>query len=82
MEVERPEDRRVTMAKYTLALATAFVLAAALLPTAILAGAESHNRLAAPFSPNATIYRPDCWLKEAPTYFCNAGTGVLKDDDQ
>ena len=67
------------MAKYALALATAFMLAAALLPTAI--GAESHNRLAAPFSPNATIYRPDCWLKEEPTYFCNAGTGLLKDEE-
>jgi hypothetical protein len=69
------------MTKCALALAAAFVVAAALLPTAIMAGADSHNRLAAPFSPNATIYRPDCWLKEEPTYFCNVGTGVLKDDE-
>jgi hypothetical protein len=81
MEVESLKDRRVTMAKYAIALATAFVLAAALLPTAICAGAESHNRLAAPFSPNATIYRPDCWLREEPTYFCNAGSGLLKDEE-
>jgi hypothetical protein len=69
------------MTKCAFALAAAFVLAAALLPTAIWAGAETHNRLAAPFAPNATIHRPDCWLKAEPTYFCNVGTGVLKDDD-
>jgi len=68
------------MAKYALALVAAFVLAAALLPTAIWARADKHNKLAAPFSPNATIYRPDCWLREEPTYFCNVGSGVLKDD--
>jgi hypothetical protein len=81
MEVKRHDDRRLTMTKCALALAAAFVLAAALLPTAIWAGAESHNRLAAPFSPSATIYRPDCWLKEETTYFCNAGTGLLKDEE-
>jgi len=68
------------MAKYALALVAAFVLAGALLPTAIWASADKHNKLAAPFSPNATIYRPDCWLREEPTYFCNVGSGVLKDD--
>ena len=69
------------MTKSAFAVATALVVAAALLPTAIFAGPDTHNRLAAPFSPNATIYRPDCWPREQPTYFCNVGTGVLKDDE-
>jgi len=68
------------MAKCVVAVVAAFVLAAVLLPSAIWASSDAHNKLAAPFSPNATIYRPDCWLREDPTYFCNAGTGVLKDD--
>lgn len=70
------------MTKCAFAVAAAFVLAAALLPTTIWAGPDTHNRLAAPFSPNATIYRPDCWLKEQPTLFCNVGTGVLVKEDQ
>jgi hypothetical protein len=68
------------MTKFALALTIAVTLTAAVLPTAIWAGADSHNRLAAPFSPKATIYRPDCWLKEDPSYFCNVGSGYLKEE--
>lgn len=69
------------MTKCALAVAIAFVLAAALLPTAISAGTDTHNRLAAPFSPKATVYRPDCWLKDEPTFFCNVGGGLLKEEE-
>jgi hypothetical protein len=69
------------MMKFALAFVIAVALAAALLPTAISAGADSHNRLAAPFSPQATIYRPDCWLRDEPTFFCNVGGGLLKEEE-
>ena len=69
------------MTKCAFALAAAFVVAAALLPTVTWAGPDKHNKLAAPFAPNATIYRPECWLKEEPTYFCNTGSGLLKDEE-
>ena len=69
------------MIKFALAFVIAVALAAALLPTTISAGADSHNRLAAPFSPQATIYRPDCWLRDEPTFFCNVGGGLLKEED-
>ena len=45
-------------------------LAAVVLPTKIWARSDSYVRLAAPFSPNATIYRPDCWTMEIPSHPC------------
>ena len=51
------------MMKHALALAIAFAIVTP--PAAAWAGFEAPNRLAAPFSPNATIYRPDCTIKDA-----------------
>jgi hypothetical protein len=58
------------MMKHALALGIAFAIVTP--PAAAWAGFEAPNRLAAPFSPNATIYRPDCTIKEDPSY-CDLG---------
>ena len=67
------------MMKSALALGIALAAAAATLPTVAAARFESPNQLAAPFSPNATIYRPDCWIKEDPFILCDGGGGHFKD---
>jgi hypothetical protein len=55
-------------------------MAAVALPTATSAAPDSHSGLAAPFSPQATIYRPDCWIKEDPLARWDAtGSGCLRD---
>ena len=46
------------MTKFALALGIAFAISTA--PVTAWAGFDPPNQLAAPFSPNATIYRPDC----------------------
>src|SRR4029453_2896745 len=44
------------------------------------AAPDSHSGLAAPFSPKATIYRPDCWIKEDPLARWDAtGSGRIRD---
>jgi hypothetical protein len=53
-------------------LGISLALAAVVLPTKLWAGSDSYVRLAAPFSPNATIYRPDCWTMEVPSNPCAA----------
>jgi hypothetical protein len=68
------------MTKFALALGIAL---AAILPTTTLstktwAGSDSHSRLAAPFSPKATIYRPDCWTMEDPFNLCDAVGGRIR----
>ena len=75
---------RPTVTKRALALGivlatAAAALAAATLPSKSLAAFESHRQLAAPFSPKATIYRPDCWIKEDTFNPCDAGGGRIKD---
>jgi hypothetical protein len=50
-----------------LVFGAAVATAAAALPAAAWAAPEAYSELAAPFSPNATIYRPDCWIKENPS---------------
>ena len=63
-------------------LGFAVAMAAATLPattTQAWAGPESHRQLAAPFSPKATIYRPDCWTLEDPFNLCDAVGGRIKD---
>jgi hypothetical protein len=61
-------------------LAAAFAMAAVALPTATSAAPDSHSGLAAPFSPKATIYRPDCWIKEDPVARWDAtGSGCIRD---
>ena len=57
------------MMKYAVILAIAFILATQ--SDAAFPAFEPQNRLAAPFSPNATIYRPDCWTKE--DVLCDSG---------
>jgi hypothetical protein len=47
-------------------LATALAGAGAALLTPGQAAPEAHGGVAAPFSPGATIYRPDC-IKEDPS---------------
>src|SRR5262245_14946642 len=59
-------NRRSTMVTRAFVLAAAFAMAAVALATATSAAPDSHSGLAAPFSPKATIYRPDCWIKEDP----------------
>ena len=66
------------MMKHTLALGIALAIAAPGRPRlgpAPIAG----NRLAAPFPSNATIYRPDCWIKEDPSNHCDVGGGRIRD---
>ena len=50
------------MTKFALALGIAFAITSP--PVAAWAGFDPPNQLAAPFSPNVTIYRPDCSIKE------------------
>ncbi len=52
-------------------------VAMATLPTAGRTAPNSQGGLAAPFSPGATIYRPDCWIKEDPTSRWDMGTGCI-----
>ncbi|MGA7486375.1 MAG: hypothetical protein WBW74_05470 [Xanthobacteraceae bacterium] len=60
---------------FTFGLAVAMAMAT--LPSAGRAGPNSQGGLAAPFSPGATIYRPDCWIKEDPTSRWDVGTGCI-----
>jgi hypothetical protein len=68
---------RLTMMKHALALGIAFTIVTP--PAAAWAGFEPANRLAAPFPSNATIYRPDCWIKEDPSNHCDVGGGRIRD---
>jgi hypothetical protein len=70
--------KRALTLGFVLATAAA-ALAAATLPTKSLVASESHSRLAAPFSPKATIYRPDCWTMEDPFNLCDAVGGRIKE---
>ncbi len=67
------------MMKSALALGIALAAAAVTLPTVAAARFDPPSKLTAPFSPNATIYRPDCWIKEDPSILCDAGGGRFKD---
>jgi hypothetical protein len=67
------------MTKYAIALGTALALAAAVLPAETRAAPDSHQ-LAAPFSPNATIYRPECWIREDPSSICDAAMAFSGDN--
>jgi hypothetical protein len=51
-------------------------LAVVVSPTKIWAGSDPYVRLSAPFSPNATIYRPDCWTMEIPSNPCVPAGGL------
>jgi hypothetical protein len=51
--------------------------AGAALPTLGQAAPETHGGLAAPFSPSATIYRPDC-IKEDPSTRWDAPNGCVR----
>jgi hypothetical protein len=51
-------------------------LSAAVLPIKTWAGSDSYIRLSAPFSPNATIYRPDCWIIEIPSNLCGSAASI------
>ena len=53
------------MLKYAIVLTIAFLLATQS-HSAWSAFDPPQGKLAAPFSPNSTIYRPDCWIKEDP----------------
>jgi hypothetical protein len=53
------------MMKYAVVLAIAFLLATQS-HFAWSAFDPPQGKLAAPFSPGTTIYRPDCWIKEDP----------------
>lgn len=57
------------MLKYAIVLTVAFLLATQS-HFAWSAFDPPQGKLAAPFSPNSTIYRPDCWIKEDPN--CDA----------
>src|SRR5215475_5373819 len=76
----RCTNRRSTMVTRAFVLAAAFAMAAVALPSATSAAPDSHSGLAAPFSPKATIYRPDCWIKEDPLARWDAtGSGCIRD---
>ena len=68
------------MMKHILALGVAIAIVAP--APAAWAGSNPGNRLSAPFPSNATIYRPDCWLRDEPTFFCNVGGGLLKEEEE
>jgi hypothetical protein len=55
----------------------AVTTAAAALPTASRAAPDSISGLAAPFSPNVTIYRPDCWIRENPSSRWDGGNSCV-----
>jgi hypothetical protein len=57
----------------------AVATATAALPAATSAAPDSISGLAAPFSPNATIYRPDCWIRENPSNRWDAGNSCIGD---
>jgi len=63
------------MTKFALALGIAFATATP--PVAAWAGFDPPNQLAAPFSPNVTIYRPDCSIKEDPSH-CDVSGGRMR----
>jgi hypothetical protein len=65
------------MMKHILALGVALAIAAP--AGAAFAGSNPGNRLSAPFPSNATIYRPDCWIKEDPSNHCDVGGGRIRD---
>jgi hypothetical protein len=65
------------MMKHALALGIALAIGA---PAAVAwAGFDPPNKLAAPFPSNATIYRPDCWIKEDPSNHCDVGGRHFRD---
>ncbi len=65
------------MIKYALALGVVFAIAAP--PTATWAGFDPPNRLSAPFPSNATIYRPDCWIRDDYSNHCDIDGGRIRD---
>ena len=62
-----------------LAFGIAVATATAALPAATWAAPDSISCLAAPFSPNVTIYRPDCWIKENPSNRWDGGDSCIGD---
>jgi hypothetical protein len=63
------------MTKFALALGIAFAITTP--PVAAWAGFDPPNQLAAPFSPNVTIYRPDCSIKEDSSH-CDVSGGRMR----
>ena len=60
-----------------LVFGAAVATAAAALPAATWAAPSSYSGLAAPFTPNSTIYRPDCWTKENPANRWDGGNSCV-----
>jgi hypothetical protein len=58
-------------------LALALTWAVVALPISVQAAPETHGGLAAPFSPGATIYRPDC-IKEDLTMRWDVPSGCVR----
>jgi hypothetical protein len=46
-------------------------LSLAVLSPEMSVGSGSYIRLSTPFSPHATIYRPECWVVESPAGLCD-----------
>jgi hypothetical protein len=67
------------MMKRALALGLGVAMAAATLPTATWAAPDSFSRPTAPFSPNATTYRLDCWIKEDLSNLAVVVAGCIKE---
>jgi hypothetical protein len=59
------------MISHAASLGILVALSAAVLPREIAAGSGTYVRLSAPFSPHATIYRPECWAIESPANLCD-----------
>jgi hypothetical protein len=60
-----------------LIMALVLTWSGAALPTVGQAAPETHGGLAAPFSPSATIYRPDC-IKEDSSTRWDAPSGCVR----
>jgi hypothetical protein len=67
------------MMKCALALALGFAMVAATVPSAAWAAPDSHSRRMAPFAPNATVNRLDCWIKEDLSNLADVVNGCIKE---
>jgi hypothetical protein len=63
-----------TLKRCALTLGIALAMATVARTTTTWASFVAEHALAAPFSPNATIYRPDCSIKEDGGLYC--GTDI------
>ena len=59
-----------------LALGGVFAMAATTPWTMAWAGPDPQSRLAGPFPPKETIYRPECWLDDDSSRHCGGGDRI------